>query len=356
MNRNTTISLLLGTAISVAALYFAFRNIPLDDLLIYLSSINYFWIIPSVAVSLSTFLIRTLRWQAIVEPVRKISFMQAFHPLMTGFMLNCILPGRIGEAARPAILMKNENISFSTGVATVAVERIFDVIFLFILFTTIMAGIKIDPDLVVDFGGYRLNNTDLINAGKNIAGTGTILVTGSFLLFFGKTRKFIGFILMKLHLVFFFAGSSFKKKIEDKVSIPALRILENFSIGFSLIRRPKSILISVFYTVVIWALTALSYYLLALGCPGINLSFTELTAVMIIVCFFIALPSAPGYWGLWEAGGIFAMSLFGVSAKDAAGYTLTNHVIQMLPVIITGLVSAMITGVNIGYFNKPIDK
>jgi uncharacterized protein (TIRG00374 family) len=352
MNRNTTISLLLGTAISVAALYFAFRNIPLDDLLIYLSSINYFWIIPAVAVSLSTFLIRALRWQAILEPVRKISFIQAFHPLMTGFMLNCILPGRIGEAARPAILMKNENIPFSTGVATVAVERIFDVIFLVVLFTTIMAGIKIDPDLVVDFGGYRLNNTDLITAGKNIAGTGAILVAGSFLLFFGKTRKFIGFILMKLHLVFFFAGSSFKKKVEDKVSLPALRVLENFSNGFLLIRRPKSILISVFYTVVIWALTALSYYLLALGCPGINLSFTELTAVMIIVCFFIALPSAPGYWGLWEAGGIFAMSIFGVSAKDAAGYTLTNHVIQILPVIITGLVSAMITGVNIGYFNK----
>ena len=352
MNRNTTISLFLGTAISVAALYFAFRNIPLDELLVYLSSINYFWIIPAVVVSLTTFLIRALRWQSILEPVRKISFKHAFHPLMTGFMLNCILPGRIGEAARPVILMKNENIPFSTGLATVAVERIFDIVLLVILFITIMAGIKIDPDHVVDFGGYRLNNADLITAGKNLAGTGAILVAGSFLLFFGKTRKFIGFIIMKLPLIFFFAGSSFKKKIGDKISLPALRILENFSNGFLLIRRPKSILISVCYTVVIWALTALSYYLLALGCPGINLSFTELTAVMIIVCFFIALPSAPGYWGLWEAGGIFAMSLFGVSAKDAAGYTLTNHVIQIVPVIIAGLVSAMITGINIGYFSK----
>ncbi|OQW97485.1 MAG: hypothetical protein BWK74_06260 [Desulfobacteraceae bacterium A6] len=352
MNRNTTISLFLGTAISVAALYFAFRNIPLDDLLIYLSSINYLWIIPAVAVSLSTFVIRALRWQSILEPVRKISFIQAFHPLMIGFMLNCILPGRIGEAARPAILKKNENIPFSTGIATVAVERIFDIIFLFILFTIIMAGIKIDPDLVVDFGGYRLNNTDLITAGKNIAGTGAIIVAGSSLLFFGKTRKFIGFVVMKLPFIFFFAGSSFKKKIEDKISLPLLRVLDNFSNGFLLIRRPRTILISSCYTLAVWILSALSYYLLALGCPGINLSFTELTAVMIIVCFFIALPSAPGYWGLWEAGGIFAMSLFGVSAKNAAGYTLTNHVIQILPVIIIGLVSAMITGVNIGYFKN----
>ena len=28
---------------------------------------------------------------------------------------------------------------------------------------------------------------------------------------------------------------------------------------------------------------------------------------MIIICFFIALPSVPGYWGIWEAGGVFAL-------------------------------------------------
>ena len=68
---------------------------------------------------------------------------------------------------------------------------------------------------------------------------------------------------------------------------------------------------------------------------------------MLIVCFFIALPSAPGFWGLWEAGGVFAMLLFGVSEREAAGFTLANHAIQMFPVIIMGLISAFITGVDI---------
>jgi uncharacterized membrane protein YbhN (UPF0104 family) len=68
---------------------------------------------------------------------------------------------------------------------------------------------------------------------------------------------------------------------------------------------------------------------------------------MIIICFFIALPSVPGFWGIWEAGGVFALVLFGVSSKDAAGYTLVNHAIQMFPVIIVGLVSAMVTSINI---------
>ena len=39
--------------------------------------------------------------------------------------------------------------------------------------------------------------------------------------------------------------------------------------------------------------------------------------------------------------------IFGVSAKEAAGFTLTNHVIQMVPVIIIGLISSIVTGVNL---------
>ena len=69
--------------------------------------------------------------------------------------------------------------------------------------------------------------------------------------------------------------------------------------------------------------------------------------MMVIICFFISLPSVPGWWGLWEAGGVFALSLFGISAKDAAGFTLANHAIQVIPVILIGIVSAMILSVNI---------
>ena len=78
-----------------------------------------------------------------------------------------------------------------------------------------------------------------------------------------------------------------------------------------------------------------------------TLTFSEMTAVMVIICFAIALPSGPGYWGLWEAGGIFAMLLFGVAENDAAGFTLANHVAQIIPVVIIGLVSAWSSGVNL---------
>jgi len=100
-------------------------------------------------------------------------------------------------------------------------------------------------------------------------------------------------------------------------------------------------------TVIIWAVQVYSYYLFAKGCPGIEISLIEMTAVMTIICFFIALPSVPGFWGLWEAGGIFALSLFGVEASHAAGYTLANHAVQMFPVIIVGLISALHIGAKL---------
>ena len=130
--------------------------------------------------------------------------------------------------------------------------------------------------------------------------------------------------------------------------LPLSRMIENVAQGFSLIRYPKKMILCIGLSIMVWYVAALSVYVMALGCPGVDsLSFLELAAVLIIICIFIALPSVPGFWGIWEAGGVFALSLFGVSAQNAAGFTLANHAIQMIPVIMVGFISAAITGVNI---------
>ena len=111
MKNHLIISLVGGIALSGAALYFAFRNVPLNDLLHYLGSINYLWTIPAVILVLVSFFIRALRWQFILTSSHRIGIWRAFHPLMIGFMINCILPGRLGEFARPVILQKNEKVN-----------------------------------------------------------------------------------------------------------------------------------------------------------------------------------------------------------------------------------------------------
>ncbi len=347
MKRNITISFLLGIVVSGVAFYFAFRNVPVSDLFSYLASINYFWVIPSIAIALLSFVIRVLRWQVIMASARQISFWRAFHPLMIGFMINCILPGRVGEVVRPVILRKQDNFPVSTGLATVAAERVFDVGFLIVLFVTVFATVNINPDFTITFGNYRLNRDTLEMISSGMFKVFMIIIAGIFMVTIQRTRHVINVLISKIPSLFFFLSPSGRSKIQETISKPLVGFVENFAEGFSLVKYPKKIVICLGLSLMIWYFSALSIYIMALGCPGIQLSFLEMTAVMIIICFFIALPSAPGFWGIWEAGGVFALSLFGVSTKDAAGFTLANHAVQAIPVIFIGFGSAVITGVNI---------
>jgi uncharacterized membrane protein YbhN (UPF0104 family) len=122
---------------------------------------------------------------------------------------------------------------------------------------------------------------------------------------------------------------------------------ENFAAGFGLIKQPRRLLGCTLLSLTIWIVQVGSYYVMGLGCPQVELSYGQWFAVVAMICFFIALPSVPGYWGLWEAGGFFAMRLFGVPPDAAAGATLLNHALQILPVVLAGLISALVTSINI---------
>ncbi|PLX43332.1 MAG: hypothetical protein C0611_15160, partial [Desulfobacteraceae bacterium] len=191
MNKKIGISLILGLVVSILALYLALRNVPFNDLIIYFASINYAWIVPAVVVILLSFALRAYRWKIILESAGNIRFWQSFHPLMIGFMINCILPGRVGEVARPVILQKKENIPFSTGLATVGAERLFDVGMLIMLFAVLLATIEIDPNIDIVFGKYHLNKATLMTVGGGTFKLLLLLIVGIALVAFNKTRNMI---------------------------------------------------------------------------------------------------------------------------------------------------------------------
>jgi hypothetical protein len=347
MKNHFLISLAAGIALSAAALYFAFRNVPLTDLVNYLGSINYLWMIPSVFLVLVSFFIRALRWQFILAASHKIGVWKAFHPMMIGFMINCILPGRIGEFARPAILQKKEKVPFATGIATVAAERVFDVAALVIFAVITLTAIDINPDAEITFGDLQLNHATLEVVFSRIILMSILLIAGMIAVSISSIRRNFQRVVMALPGLAFFVAESIQKKIRVKACEPFNRFVDNIALGFTFVRHPQKILLCAIYSLLVWITAAFSYYVFRLGSPGVDLSFVEMFAVMVLICLFIALPSVPGFWGLWEAGGVFAMALFGIPADAAAGFTLANHALQMFPVIIVGLISAVITSVNI---------
>jgi uncharacterized protein (TIRG00374 family) len=346
-NKRIIVTLFIGLLLSGIALYAVFRNIPLSELLSYLRSVNYWWAIPTSVIIWISFVFRVIRWQLLLSPFKKTGFWGAHHPLMIGFMLNSILPGRLGELARPAVLYKREGVPFSKVLATVGAERVFDVVVLLVSFVFVLVTVEISPELDMRFGNYHLNEAMLERIGLRTLQMSIVLTAGIVLVSVPYSQRLIREAILTFPRVFFFSRNAFKAKFKEKICVPLVRIFDNFSAGFGLLKSPRQVGLSLGLSVAVWGTAGASYYVFSLGCPGINLSFLEIYAMMVILCFFISLPSAPGYWGLWEAGGVFALLVLGIPKSEAAGFTLANHVVQMLPVIVIGLVSAVITGVNV---------
>jgi glycosyltransferase 2 family protein len=343
MKTKIIVSLIIGGAVSGAAFFLAFQNVPFDDLFAYMGAIDYFWIAPSLFFLAAAFVMRVLRWRAILESARPLGFWEAFHPTMIAFSLNCLLPARMGEAARPVLLLKNQKIPLSTTVASVALERLFDLGFLCLCLTLLFFAVDMDPDLDIPFGPYHLTPDLLKDIAFGMMKLATLIFFGMALIIMRRTREMgvalIRFLKRPLERVF--------PALQKKRHRPGPGLLDNLGAGFAMVLSFKRISVCLAHTVGVWFFSAMSFYVMSLGSPGIGLTFLEMAASLIIISFFIALPSVPGFWGIWEAGGVFALSLFGVSKIEAAGFTLVNHAVQVFPVIAAGMISAAITGTGI---------
>ncbi|HDP25156.1 MAG TPA: flippase-like domain-containing protein [Deltaproteobacteria bacterium] len=344
--RKIMLSLIVGTAVSAVALYVTFSQIPLADLWDYLGTINYWWLIPSIVLGALSYVFRVIRWQVILLPVKQTSFANAYHPLIISFMMNSVLPARIGELARPTIFYKRERVEFSKVLATVGVERIFDMVTLLVLFILVLATVQIDPEVRLTFHDQVLDKATLETIWAGTLKAGILLIALIAAISIPRTRSMLERAIMKLPALFFFSGPTFREKIQERVSTRIVMVLRNLATGFEVVKNAKHLLSCFVLSFLVWGFAVLSFYVLSFGCPGIQVSLLEITAVFIIICFFIVLPSAPGFWGLFEAGGVYGLMLFGVQATEAAGLTLTFHVFSMVPLIIAGVISVVILGMN----------
>ena len=115
-------------------------------------------------------------------------------------------------------------------------------------------------------------------------------------------------------------------------------IVLQFAAGFDSLAKPSVLARVVFQSLVLWLLVGASNWVLALGF-GLPMNLLHGLALMGIIGVFILIPAAPGYWGLYEAGGIFALIYLGVTTDQslALAYVLVSHLLQYLPIVVVGL-------------------
>ncbi len=339
-----TLSVLLGLFFSAAGFWFAFQNVPMGELGAVISTASFTWLAGASILGLLTFVIRAHRWKILLSSNIDIPVLSLWHPMIVGFMLNCILPGRIGEVVRPGILTRTRKVPFSLGIGTVAAERIFDTITLVVILAWAMEKVDIAPGFAVGFKGYTLDSSLLSRLVSGIVVLSLILGAAGIIFCIPAIRSGVTRGIRGMPALIGKRKPGLAEELGEKFFDPLARMTESFFSGFSAIRDVKSLAVCLVESFLVWILQAVAFYMAVCAFPGILLTPIQGCVVFVLVCIFIAMPSVPGFWGLWEAGGVFGMAIFGVPATKAAAVALASHAAMMFPVIIAGMVSAWIIG------------
>ena len=290
-----TRNLLIGVAVSGIALVIAFWGVKPERVLDALSGANYALLIPAALTIFLGLLARSRSWQILLS--NKISLRRTFDALTEGYLLNTVLPFRLGELARATIVSQVLGSSAGSILATVLVERVIDT--------------------VVSLGGLIIALPFLIGptwTTNLVWGVGAILlliiVCVAILL---SQRKRLIAILEKL------PGGGFWGLDEAA---------DEFIGGLESLMDLNTLLLAGFWSLVAWATTWLQLWLL-LRMFNIHGSLVVSLFVSGVIAFGAAIPSSPGAVGVFELSAIAGLLVFGYPRESALSFAIVVHLLQL---------------------------
>jgi glycosyltransferase 2 family protein len=277
------------------------------------------------------FAIRVPRWR-IILPLppdgRRLSFQSLFEATIIGQMMTNVTGGRSGEIARPYVLSRKEpDVPFSTGVASVVVDRIFDGIVVLVLLFVAM----LDPTFPA---GATLN-------GRSV---GTFALLGAIGLLVGLVGLFV-LVLYPAPFVRVARGAT--RRTVPRLEEPTARFLDRFAAGLTILRDPRRFLLAFVWTMIHWLVCAASYWL-AYEAVGLEAPFMSALFVQTIIVLAVAIPSTPGFVGVFEYFGVLALTVYGVDKDVAFAWAIAYHVVTYIPVTALGIFYSIRMGLKVG--------
>jgi len=301
------------------------HNISADDKKKITNSIleaNYYWVIISIFIGLLSHIIRTLRWQLLLEPLDyKSSFKNTFFAVMIGYFANLALP-RLGEITRCGILKKYDNIPIANSLGTVITERAFDLVTFIILF---FLNILIQFKLLNNYVNEKILLP--ISVKLRFINNNYIFILSSFLLL----------VIIIIFLNKILKHNKFYIKIKD--------ILQSFWQGLKSISQIKKPYLFILYTFLIW----LAYFFTTYVCIFAIKETTELNALAvfsILIFGTIGIMLVQGGIGIYPA--IVAEILILYNVNSVYGYALgwLTWSAQTLTIIIFGILSLIMLSIS----------
>lgn len=297
----------LGVAVSAVLLWVAVRGVNLDEVLQQLRQVQLVWLIPVLASIVVRFWLTALRWQLLLRPTKRIGIHRLFAITLIGFMANNVLPARLGEFVRAYALGRSEALPASLPFATIVIERIFD-------------GFTLLVFLVGGLSFLRPTRTLLWAAGLTC---GLYLVVLASLLAI-RTGHGLGLLTAVLD------------RLPERVGTSARRLLESFRAGLDVFGDPSAIVGTAMLSIVIWVVNALGVEAM-FRAFSLDLPVYACFLVLGVIAVAVALPSAPGYVGPFQAGTVQGLALLGVARETALSLSIVYHLCNYIPITIAGL-------------------
>jgi uncharacterized protein (TIRG00374 family) len=260
-------------------------------------------------------LVRTVVWRTLLQ--EKATFSQVFFTLNEGYLLNNLLPFRLGEVGRAYLLSRKasigsaEPLGFMQVFSTIIIERALDV--------AMAAGLLLCtlPFVVSEALGGRVDwalEAALAAGGLVVIGLGAL------------------YLLARYRVQ---AQAIFERSVSRWAFLRnfGARQLSAFLAGLAVLTDFRRFLRAVAWMAVNWAGAMLQYYLLLRAFfPDPTLLWVAFT--LGVVALGVAAPSSPGAVGVMELAMVGALSAFGLDRSSALAAALVAHIANIL---ITGL-------------------
>lgn len=308
----------LGIGLSIGLLYWAFHAVEFGRVVQNLRTANLYYFAGATIAGTLIFPLRARRWRPILASVAPgLPLGMLWRATAIGMMVNNCVPARAGELARAyALTQETPRVGFSSAIASLAVDRVFDAFVVLLL----MLAALLDP---------AFPRQHLV-AGRPVA---TWMIGGAVL---------VAIAVFALYLVVFFPDrvirmfELFSRRVAPGLEQRGVTALRSFASGLGVLRHPARFLEVFFWAVLHWLLNGVAFWL-AFKAVGITAPFSAALLVQGLIAIGVSVPSAPGFFGVFEYIGQQGLGLYGVDAARATSWAVGFHILTYIPITLIGI-------------------
>lgn len=311
----------MGLGVTLGLLAWALHGVDAQALIGHLRRANPWLLLATIAIATVIFPLRTLRWRLILRDVsgRELPLLPLWHATAIGFMANNLLPVRAGEFARAYVARQVVSVRFTTALASVGVERVFDALGLVGLMALALLAPSFPRQATI--GGVSL---------ARLASVGAALSIGALVIAVLVVHRPAPWLAALGRI----AGAVLPPRWAGRVTHAAGGLVA----GLEVLKSPTRFLRVIAWTLVLWLVNATAFTV-CFRAFGLPVPAEGSLLLQGVIGFGVALPSSPGFIGVFEAGTRATLALYGIDATRAVSYALAYHVGTFFPITLLGLYS-----------------